>query len=125
MRRNDSYREAFWAVVSQALSIACLVPMIFIIWDIKVALSFLLGGLACVLPSVYLYRRVFTFFGATQSKLIVKAFYWGETVKIVLTALFFVVALLIPWALPVWIFLGYLVAQVGFWVAPVFISLKK
>lgn len=119
------HKEALWSLWAQVLVIMIFFPIVAYGVCVEAALSMLVGGLVCFLPNLYLYRRVFSFFGATQSKLIVRALYWGETVKIILTVLFFVVALLIPWALPMWIFIGYISAQVGFWAAPIYIGLKK
>jgi ATP synthase protein I len=82
--------------------------------------SFAVGGLICVVPNIYLYSRVFAHFGARQAKNIIKAFYWGEAVKLILTGCGFAGAfILIPWIKPPWLFSGYIAAQLGFWLAPI------
>lgn len=125
MRNPFQHRDALWALFTQALVIVLFFPVVWYFWQMRAALSLVIGGLVCLLPNFYLYRRVFSFFGATHAKQIVKAFYLGEAVKLVLTGVCFVAALLIPWAKPLWIFLGYLLAQFGFWLAPIYLSLCR
>lgn len=125
MRHQFKHKDALSALISQALVIIILFPVVWLFWQAVAAFSMLLGGLVCLLPNIYLYRRVFAFFGATNAKLIVKALYWGETIKIILTALFFVGALLVGWSEPLWIFIGYVLAQLSFWIGPIILNLKK
>ncbi len=128
MKHGLIQNDALWSLVTQFVLI---IVMSLVVWetkDPKSAGSFAIGGLVCVLPNIYLYRRVFSFFGARAAKNIVRAFYFGEAVKIVLTAAGFVGALYIPWMKPLWLFVGYIVAQGGFWLAPIALSywrLKK
>lgn len=125
MKYSFKHKDALWALISQAILIFSLSPIVWYFWHLREAMSLLVGGFVCLAPNIYLYRRVFAFYGAHASQQIVKALYWGEAVKIILTALFFIGALLIPWGLPLWIFIGYLLAQIGFWLGPIYLSLKK
>jgi ATP synthase protein I len=49
-------------------------------------LSALLGGIAAVLPSFYFARRFFATTDARKVERIIRAFYWGEITKILLSA---------------------------------------
>ena len=85
---------------------------------LREALSALLGGAACVLPSLYFARRLFATTSARDAKKIVKAFYLGEIVKLALSA---VLVVLIVMFIPVVILpliTGFIGAQLGFWLAP-------
>ncbi len=53
------------------------------------AYSVLLGGVIQIGPQVWFARQAFRFVGARQVHSIVRAMYWGETGKVVLTAALF------------------------------------
>lgn len=125
MRHHFQHKDALYALYAQAIAIVVLLPIIWIAWQAQAALSAMIGGLVCLLPNIYLYRRVFAYFGATKAKLIVKAMFWGESVKIILTALFFIGALLIGWTEPMWVFMGYIWAQLSFWVGPIILNVRR
>lgn len=82
-------------------------------------LSALLGGLAVVLPSLYFAYRFFATTQARKVERIIRAFYWGEIVKIALSA-FLVIGMLKLWPdikiLP--FFSGFIGAYLGFWLSP-------
>jgi len=125
MKRNLLHNDALVSILTQIVVIIILSLLVWLRWERQSAGSFAVGGLICVLPNIYLYRRVFAHFGAHAAKNIVKAFYWGEAVKLVLTAVGFGLALTIPWMRPLWLFVGYIVAQGGFWLAPIVLGLKR
>lgn len=88
------------------------------------ALSALLGGAACVLPSFFFARYLFSTTSARAAKRIIKAFFLGELVKLALSAVLLVVVLLfIPVSL-VPLLVGFAGAQFGFWLAPAFVRLE-
>jgi len=125
MHSKFRHRDALWALITQALVVFICTPIVWYYWQIQAAGSLVLGGLVCLLPNTYLYRKAFAHFGARQAKQILKDLFLGEAVKIVLTAILFIGALLISWALPPWIFIGFILAQVGFWLAPIYLGFKK
>lgn len=118
--------DALWALISQFL---CIITMLFaalILSSKLIAGSLALGGLACFLPNLYLYRSVFKHFGASNAKNILKGLYWGEIVKIFLTiAIFGLILVYIPRALPLYLFVGYLITQIIFWVPPILLAALK
>jgi ATP synthase protein I len=125
MSHLPSKNDALWAIVTQLLIIVIFSTLIGMKWGRKASGSFGIGGLICMLPNIYLYKRVFAHFGAHAAQKIVKALYWGEAVKILFTAVGFVGALFIPWLLPLWLFVGYIATQGGFWVAPIVLGLIR
>ena len=58
-------------------------------WDAVVAYSALLGGLIQVIPQAWFARQAFRYAGARRVHAIVSAMYWGETGKVVLSAVLF------------------------------------
>ena len=58
-------------------------------WNTVIAYSVLLGGLIQVFPQAWFARQAFRFAGARRVQSIVSAMYWGETGKVVLSAVLF------------------------------------
>lgn len=119
MKKNIPHNEAWWALVVQGVGLIVAAPLAWFLKDKYVAGSLLIGGSACLLPNIYLYHRVFRHFGAKNAHKMIKALYLGEVVKLILTGLLFAVGLSIVWIKPLYLFVGYLFAQIIFWVAPV------
>jgi len=118
MSHWQSRNDAFWSVVTQLLVAVVLFPLVCAFWGKQAAGSFGVGAVICVVPNMYLYWRVFRHFGARAVKRIVGAFYFGEIVKWVLTIIGFMGALQLLWVLPLWLFVGYITTQLGFWLGP-------
>lgn len=114
MKSRTVRNEARDAIVAQAVLVVLLFFVVLIGWDLRAGCSFLLGGLIAPLANAYFYFRVFSHFGARAAREILKAFYRGEAVKIIMTAIGFGVAFSIVWVSPLWLFIGYIVAQTGF-----------
>jgi len=64
-------------------------------WDAVVAYSALLGGLIQVIPQAWFARQAFRYAGARRVHAIVSAMYWGETGKVVLSAVLFTTTFLV------------------------------
>lgn len=80
--------------------------------------SVLLGGIVCILPTLVFARWWFAAYHADQLRRLVKVFYLGEILKLALIGLLFVIAL---WIFPLhigWFLVGYMSAQLAFWLAP-------
>ena len=60
-----------------------------------IAYSVLLGGLIQIIPQAWFTRQAFRFAGARRVQSIVSAMYWGETGKVVLSAVLFTAAFLL------------------------------
>lgn len=59
----------------------------------KAAISALLGGLLAILPSFLFAKSLFRYKGARAAKQIIRGFYFGEVLKIILTATLFALIL--------------------------------
>lgn len=116
LHRND----ALMAIIAQSSLVFVLLWIVWVGFGHQAAGAFALGGMICVIPNLCMYRMVFAHFGASQTKRIIQAFYLGEAVKLLLTALGFAGAFLIPGVMPLWLFLGFITAQVGFGLVSIF-----
>jgi ATP synthase protein I len=125
MKRHFYRNEALWSLITQFCVPIIAFPLVWMCGSLAMAGSFAIGSLICVLPNIYLYRRTFAHQGARKAKKIVKAFYWGEVVKLLITGLGFAGALFISWLHPLWLFVGYIATQLGFWLGPLVLGLLK
>jgi len=122
MNYQLSRNDAFWAIVAQCFLTLMVFPWLLVFQRQNDGVSFVLGGLICISANILMYRRVFAYFGAKSAQQIVKAFYWGQALKMVLTAIAFAVAIKAKNIEPFWLFIGYLVAQSGFWLGPMLLN---
>jgi ATP synthase protein I len=117
--QNDAYQLVFW----QFIIIVGLALILLLVQGIQSGLSVLLGGLAYVLPNFMFVWRVFARTSAQAARQFLIAFVVGESTKLILSAVLFV---LIVKYLPVRLMPalgGYIAAIVGFWlVSFVFMS---
>jgi len=123
MKHRFPRNDAQWAIIVQFLFVVVLFPGVWGTYHLKAASAFFAGALICILPNIYFYLRVFSHHGARAAKRILHAFYWGEAVKYCLTGAGFLITL--QWFQPVWVFIGYIAAQLGFWLAPIALSMQN
>ncbi len=81
-------------------------------------LSAALGGLTCILPNLYFARRFFASANHKEAHRIVRAFYVGELVKLLLSTVLIVLILKVVSVRIVPFLTGYIGAHMGFWLAP-------
>lgn len=81
-------------------------------WDTVVAYSVLLGGLIQLIPQAWFARQAFRYAGARRVQSIVSAMYWGETGKVVLSAVLFTTTFLLVSPLNVGALFGSFVAMI-------------
>ena len=62
------------------------------LWSSVLACSVLIGGLIQICSQAWFTRQAFRYAGARKVQSIVRAMYWGETGKIVLTTVLFTVS---------------------------------
>lgn len=86
------------------------------------ASSMLIGGLVSATPNLYFASVLFRYHGAQASKKIVSSFYKGEAMKLLLTFGLFAVVFKYLNVVPLVFFAGFIVAQMMFWFAPLFID---
>ncbi len=108
--------QAYRIVFLQLAGVVVLACLALIIRDMRIGVSVLLGGLAYVIPNLMFVWRVFRFVGARQMTLFMAAFFYGEAMKLILSAiLFLVIVKYLPVSL-LSVLVGYIGAIVAFWI---------
>ena len=87
-------------------------------WHWIAVYSALLGGVVCILPTMYFAHKLFQHRGARQARNIVKSFYVGEAVKIIFSILLFSLVFLYVTIEPLAFFSTFIVVQCMHWFAP-------
>jgi len=107
-------RNLFIAQILLTFITACIWGVI----NIKAAPSVLYGGLACLLPNLFFVRYFFSLKHKKRPGQILVAFYMGEFIKMIISALIIILAVLYLNALLLPTVLGYFIANIAFWAAP-------
>ncbi len=118
--RNEAYRIVYW----QLMLIIGLALVLLFIQGIRSGLSVALGGLAYWLPTLLFVWRVFARTTARAARQFMVAFVLGETIKLFLSAILFV---LIVKYLPVQllsVLIGFVGAVIAFWISAVILLTK-
>lgn len=95
------------------------IPLILLPFGMNTALSAAAGGGASLLPNLYFAHRAFRYSGARSAQKILRSFYSGEAIKLLLTALFF--ALVFKYLKPLNVaalFGAFIAVQMAVWVTP-------
>lgn len=102
-------------LVIQAAVLLALSSAAMILFGWLVARSVLLGGLIAFIPNAYFALRISRSRGKTPQQ-IVRRFYVGEVIKLILTAALFFLVLQIPDIQVLPLFLGFITVLGGFWI---------
>jgi len=122
---NQSIKnEAYRIVLGQFAVMIGLAFIVFILKGTHNGLSALLGGCAYVLPNLLFVWRVFRYASLRQIEKFMAAFFFGETMKLLLSAILFVLIVKYLSVQVVWTLVGYIGAIVAFWVAS-YVCLSK
>src|SRR5262249_25602252 len=114
-------RATIWHWFKVQIAVVVLLTLIFLIFQgMQFAGSVLLGGAISILPNALFARWWFAYFKAKAANRLVGKFYVGEVIKLVLTVLLFIIVLtFISWVNILAYLLGFLMAQIVFWIGPV------
>ena len=86
-----------------------------VLFTLKTGLSFTVGGGLSLLPGWVFGRLFFKTLGSGQAKTIVKRFYYGEALKLLLTAVLFAGVLQWRNILPIPLWAGFVITQWAYW----------
>lgn len=125
MNKYRAPHEAFWGVVAQGIGFILGSITLFLSREILSAVSFGLGFLVSLLPTCVFYLLYFRRQGAQYLQAIRNRFYIGEMVKLVLTVAMFALVWQISWIEPGWVFFGYGMSLLCFFLPPIGISFKQ
>ncbi|MFC3908204.1 ATP synthase subunit I [Legionella dresdenensis] len=99
--------------------------LLFLFSGAKAAGSALTGGLVAILPSAVFAKRLFKYQGARAAKEIVKNFYQGEFLKIILSMILFALVFIFYEVQPLVFFLTYIALVMTNWFAPLIIDNRQ
>ncbi|MGX5175575.1 ATP synthase subunit I [Aliikangiella sp. IMCC44653] len=104
------------------LILTLVVASLGLLQEFKVAVALLSGGIAVFLANLFFVYKAFSKSGAQKSKQVVRAFYVGEAVKIVLLAGLLVLSFLLLPSFELYVLVGYVAALLFQWLAPVIVK---
>ncbi len=111
---------AYKLVLAQAaMAVICSV-FFFTVWGVQFGYAAFAGGLIAVLPNFVFVTLAFSYSGASQTDKVLKSFYWGEAVKLLLTIVLFSLAFSQMKAAFMPIFVGYVLCLMVHWTAPLY-----
>ena len=90
--------------------------------EFKVAAALLSGGIAVLVANLYFVHKAFSKSGAQASKQVLGAFYFGESVKIILSAVLIIVGFILSPDFELYVLVGYIAALLAQWLAPIIIT---
>ncbi len=115
------YQQAKRLLIIQA-TLSIMIASFGLLEELKVTMALLSGGMAIFLANAYFVYKAFSKSGAQQSKKVVGAFYFGETVKIIMSAGLLVVGFILLPGFEVYVLVGYIAALLSQWLAPVIVK---
>lgn len=107
------------------LSIICATACGIYFQNVEIFKSMVLGGLTCVVPSLYFANKFFKEFGALAVNTIVNSFYAAQALKLLLTGLLFWIVFKYLDVQPAPLIVGYIIAHLAFWLSPLVYSCKR
>jgi len=97
----------------------------FAMWGVQSGLSALAGGAIAVLPNFVFATLAFSHTGASSAGKVMKTFYWGEAVKLLLTIAMFSLVFINFKVGFMPLFVCYTLALIVHWTAPLFFKQSK
>jgi ATP synthase protein I len=116
--------NAFKLIIIQA-TIVSVMSVLFGFFSLKSAYSIFLGGFCCILPSIYFAYKLFKSVSARMLGKAMGALYFGEVIKLFLIGVLSILVFKFIPIIPMDFFIGFICAQLAFWVAPNFMLLKQ
>lgn len=112
--------SAYKLVLMQAAVAGIASVFFFAVWGAQSGLSALAGGSIAVLPNFVFATLAFSHTGASSSAKVVKTFYWGEAVKLLLTIAMFSLVFINMEIGFMPLFVCYTLALIVHWTAPLY-----
>lgn len=98
--------------------------LFFVVWGAQYGVSALAGGSVAVLPNFVFATLAFSHSGASSSGKVLKTFYWGEAVKLLLTIALFSLVFINLKVVFMPLFVCYTLALTVHWTAPLYFKQK-
>ena len=110
---------ALKTVIYQLVVVALLTVVIALSTQWNNAWPLIMGGLAAVIPNALFGLIAFMHAGARANQKVVKSFFVGEGVKLLLTAVLISLLFLLTDFNSLWLMCGFITAVVAQWIAPI------
>lgn len=125
VNNKQGMNGAFKLLQVQLLVMFVLSAFVFIATGMHAASSIVLGGLVSALPNAYFAKVLFRYHGALVAQKIVRSFYKGEAIKLLLTFSLFALIFKMINVVPMAFMIGFIAAQMVFWFAPFIFDNKR
>ncbi|QLE87636.1 MULTISPECIES: ATP synthase subunit I [Shewanella] len=112
--------SAYKLVMMQAVMAGGVSIVFFAVWGAQYGLSALAGGAIAVLPNFVFATLAFSYTGASSAGKVMKTFYWGEAVKLLLTIVMFSLVFINMQVVFMPLFVCYTLALIVHWTAPLY-----
>lgn len=114
--RKRVQNEAYLIVLWQLAGVIILALLVLVIGGVKNGLSVFTGGMCYGLPNLIFVWRVFRFAGARQMIQFMTAFFFGEMMKLILSAILFLIIVKYLSVSLLSMLVGFIGAIISFWV---------
>lgn len=125
MKNKQGIEVAARLLRAQMLMLLIMSTVLIFTSSLWVGASFMLGGIVNILPTAYFAKTVFRYNGACAARQIVNSFYKGEAIKMLLTFTLFALIFKTLNIVPLAFIVGFIVAQMIFWFAPLIFDNKR
>ncbi|WP_394204977.1 ATP synthase subunit I [Shewanella waksmanii] len=112
--------SAYKLVLMQAVMAGGVSIVFFAVWGAQYGLSAIAGGAIAVLPNFVFATLAFSYTGASSAGKVMKTFYWGEAVKLLLTIVMFSLVFINMQVVFMPLFVCYTLALIVHWTAPLY-----
>lgn len=112
--------SAYKLVMMQAAVAGGVSIVFFAVWGVQFGLSALAGGAIAVLPNFVFATLAFSHTGASSAGKVMKTFYWGEALKLLLTIAMFSLVFINLKVVFMPLFVCYISALIVHWTAPLY-----
>ncbi|MGM0481024.1 MAG: ATP synthase subunit I [Pseudomonadota bacterium] len=110
---------AFKIIAGQLIILALLTIVVALSLTGTAATAVTLGGLSAIVPNALFAMIAFLHSGARANQKVVKSFFVGEGVKLLLTAVFISGFFILTNLSPLWLMCGFIGAVIAQWIAPI------
>ena len=119
-------RSGYRLILMQMIVVLAATTLVVFLYSPNQAFGLFVGGLCCVIPGLLFTWRLFSVAAHNKSpKQLGLAFFTGEFAKLVLSAAMVAyVALKLPYGIMM-PFIGFVLAQISLWFAPLFVYTRK
>jgi ATP synthase protein I len=112
-------RKIVYRWITLQILAVIVISLLFFLWQgIAFASSVLVGGVSCIVPNGLFALCWFAWFRVSAVRRLVVVFYFGELLKLFLMGVLFVLAQKLLSMDVLGALIGFITAQVAFWIAP-------